>query len=98
MHTPAEATAANGGPAEVLIRREIAVERAELVRTLDELRGEVDVTRRLGQRLPLVLGGALGAGFVLGGGIGATMRLLMRRGREGKQKARIGRFALSQRD
>ena len=98
MHTPAEAAGTNGTPAELRIRREIAVERGELARTLDELRAEVDVAQKLGQRLPLVLAGALGAGFVLGGGVGATMRLLMRRGREGTEKARFGRFALSERD
>ena len=98
MHTPAEATGANGTPAEVRIRREMAVERRALARTLDELRAEVDLSRKLGRRLPAVLAGALGAGFVLGGGVGATMRLLMRRGREGTEKARFGRFALSERD
>jgi len=41
---------------------------------------------------------ALGAGFVVSGGIGATMRLLMRRGREGKTKARFGPFSLVDRD
>ena len=38
--------------------------------------------------------GALGAGFLLAGGIGATARLLMRRGREGRTKARLGPFSL----
>lgn len=85
-------------PAETRIREEIAAERAELARTLDELRAEVDVTRKLGQRLPVVVVGALGAGFVLGGGMGATMRLLMRRSREGSEKARVGRFSLAKRD
>jgi hypothetical protein len=33
-------------------------------------------------------------GFVLAGGVGATMRLLARRGREGRTKARAGRFSL----
>jgi hypothetical protein len=80
------------------IRQEIATERDELARMLDELRTEVDVARKLGERLPLVIAGALGAGFVVGGGIGATMRLLMRRGREGTEKARLGRFALAERD
>jgi hypothetical protein len=43
-------------------------------------------------QLPLVGGGALVAGFVLAGGIGATARLIFRRGREGKTIARIGPF------
>jgi Protein of unknown function (DUF3618) len=84
-------------PAETRIREEIATERAELARTLDELRAEVDVTRKLGRKLPVVAAGALGAGFVLGGGIGATVRLVMRRGREGKEQARVGRFSLAKR-
>ena len=35
---------------------------------------------------------ALAAGFFVAGGIGATARLIFRRGREGKRKARVGRF------
>jgi hypothetical protein len=44
----------------------------------------------------LLATGALGAGFVLAGGIGATVRLLFRRGREhdDDEKARVGRFSL----
>jgi hypothetical protein len=42
--------------------------------------------------------GALGAGFLFAGGIGATMRLLARRGREGREKARFGRFSFVDRD
>ena len=84
-------------PAETRIRDEIAAERAELARTLEDLRAEVDVTRKLGQKLPVVTAGALGAGFLLAGGVGATVRLLMRRGREGKEQARVGRFSLAKR-
>jgi lipid-binding SYLF domain-containing protein len=84
-------------PAETRIRAEIATERAELARTLEDLRAEVDVTKKLGRKLPVVVVGALGAGFVLGGGIGSTMRLLMRRSREGDEKARVGRFSLAKR-
>jgi hypothetical protein len=98
MPTLADVTAVNGNPDEVRIRREIEVEREELARTLDELRAEANLARKLRGRLPLVLVGGLGAGFVAGGGIGATMRLLMRRGREGTEKARVGRFRLAERD
>jgi hypothetical protein len=35
---------------------------------------------------------------VVSGGIGATMRLLMRRSREGRTKARFGPFSLVDRD
>jgi hypothetical protein len=41
---------------------------------------------------------ALSAGFLFAGGVGATMRLLARRGREGETKARFGRFSLVDRD
>jgi hypothetical protein len=100
MHTPASETAGGDGTTaeQHRIRQEIAAERAQLARTLDELRTEVDVTRKLGQRLPVVVAGALGAGFLLGGGVGASMRLLMRRSREGTEKAKVGRFSLSRRD
>jgi len=55
-------------------------------------------TRVLRANLPLVAAGALGAGFFLAGGIGASARLLMRRTREGETKARAGRFRLVERD
>jgi hypothetical protein len=68
------------------IRREIAVEREELATSVEQLRaglGEVtDVSAKLRGNLPVAAVGALGAGFVLAGGIGATMRYLARRGRE----------------
>jgi hypothetical protein len=41
---------------------------------------------------------AASIGFVLAGGIGATMRYFARRGRNGQEKARAGRFALRDRD
>jgi hypothetical protein len=40
----------------------------------------------------------VGAGFVLAGGIGATMRFLARRSREGQERVRVGRFRLVRRD
>jgi len=52
-----------------------------------------DIAGKLRARLPVVAAGALGAGFIAAGGIGATMRLLFRRSREGKEKARVGPFA-----
>jgi hypothetical protein len=60
------------------VRREIDVEREQLAEAVDSLRSEAS----LRSRLPVVAAGALGAGFVLAGGIGATMRLIFRRGRE----------------
>jgi hypothetical protein len=80
------------------VRRDIEAERERLASAVEELREEVgqaaDVTAKLRGKLPVVAAGALGAGFVLAGGIGATARLLMRRGREGRTKARVGPFSL----
>jgi hypothetical protein len=84
------------------VRRDIEAEREQLAVAVNELRnglGEVtDIGGKLRAKLPLVAAGALGAGFFLAGGIGATMRLLARRGREGKTKAKVGPFSLVDRD
>ena len=84
------------------VRRDIETEREQLASAVEDLRGGLaDVTNigaKLRSKLPLVAAGALGAGFFLGGGIGATMRLLARRGREGTTKARLGPFSLIDRD
>jgi hypothetical protein len=80
------------------VRHEIAAEREQLAGAVDELRAGLDeatnVAARLRSKLPLVAASALGAGFVLAGGVGASMRFLARRGRDGRQRARLGRFAL----
>jgi hypothetical protein len=79
------------------VRRDIAVERDQLAASVEDLRkglGEAaDVGAKLRGNLPVVAAGALSTGFVLAGGVGATMRLVFRRGREGKEKARLGPFA-----
>ena len=79
------------------VRRDIAVEREQLADAVEDLRTGIgdatNVTAKVRERLPVVAAGALGAGFVLAGGIGATMRLFFRRGREGKTKARMGPFS-----
>ncbi len=80
-----------------VVRRQVAAEREQLAEAVEELRASTDLKAQLQARLPLVLAGAFGAGFVLSGGIGATMRLLFRRRREGRVVARIGRFVVSQR-
>jgi len=80
------------------VRRDIEAERDRLAGAVDDLRSEMDVNAKLRGKLPLAAAAALGAGFVVSGGIGATMRLLMRRGREGKTKARFGPFSLVDRD
>jgi 4-diphosphocytidyl-2C-methyl-D-erythritol kinase len=84
------------------IRSEIERERTELARSVDALRASIkqatDVKTKLRDNLPVAAGVALAAGFVLSGGIGATMRLLFRRGREGSTKARFGPFVVVDRD
>ena len=79
------------------VRAQIAAEREQLVAAVDEVRAAADPTAALKSKLPLLALGAFAAGFVLGGGIGATMRLLFRRRREGREQARLGRFALIRR-
>ena len=80
------------------IRREIETERERLAAAVDHLRDGASVTGALRAKLPVFAAAALGAGFVLAGGVGATMRLLMRKSREGETKARFGRFRLVDRD
>jgi hypothetical protein len=80
------------------VRREIAAERDQLADAVDDLRaGLTDVGGRLRERLPVIAAGALGAGFILAGGLGATMRFFFRRGREGKERARVGPFSFTER-
>jgi len=80
------ATASVNGRTPDTVRREIEAERAQLATAVEQLReglGEAtDVAAKLRSRLPVVAAGALGAGFFLAGGIGATMRFLARKGRE----------------
>ncbi len=80
------------------VRRAIAVERDQLASAVEELRsglGEAtNVAGKLRANLPVAAAGAVSAGFVLAGGIGATMRYFARRGREGDEKARFGPFKL----
>ena len=68
------------------IERELATEREALAGAVDELRAAVgeatDLGGKLRANLPVAAAGALGLGFFLAGGIGATARLLFRRGRE----------------
>jgi hypothetical protein len=78
------------------VRLEIESERERLAGAVDELRAGIGANLR--GRLPVAAAAAMGTGFVLAGGIGATMRLLMRRSREGKTAARFGPFTLVSRD
>jgi hypothetical protein len=80
------------------VRRDIEAEREQLAQAVDSLReglgDATNVAAKLRSRLPVVAAGALGAGFFLAGGIGATMRLLARRSREGTTEAKVGRFRI----
>jgi hypothetical protein len=84
------------------VREEIESERERLASAVDDLRAGIDDATNIGAKLegklPVAAAAAAGVGFVLAGGIGATMRLLMRRGREGKTKVRFGPFSLVDRD
>ena len=80
------------------VRRDIEAERDRLAGAVDDLRAGMDINAKLKDKLPVATLAALGVGFVVSGGVGATMRMLMRRGREGKTKARFGPFSLVDRD
>ena len=90
--------AATNGRTPEQVRLDIEAERDRLAEAVDDLRGEMDVNAKLRPKLPLAAAAALGAGFVISGGIGATMRLVMRRSREGRTKARFGPFSFVDRD
>jgi hypothetical protein len=94
--------AARDGRTAADVRRDIEAEREQLADAVEDLRSGIeevtDVGAKLRAKLPIVAAGALGAGFVLAGGIGATMRLLARRSREGTTKAKIGPFSLVDHD
>jgi hypothetical protein len=90
--------AASNGRTTEQVRRDIEAERERLADAVDDFRAGMDVNAKLKSKLPVAAAAALGAGFVISGGIGATMRLLMRRGREGRTKARFGPFSLVDRD
>ena len=80
------ATASRNGRTPDVVRREIEREKKELETAVEQLKGGLgdatDVSAKLRGKLPVVAAGALGAGFFLAGGIGATMRFLARKGRE----------------
>ncbi|HYY04597.1 MAG TPA: hypothetical protein VE736_11990 [Gaiellaceae bacterium] len=80
------------------VRRDLEYERNNLATAADSLRDSIgeatDITGKLRSKLPVVAAGALVAGFVVAGGIGATARLVFRRGREGSTMARLGRVRI----
>jgi hypothetical protein len=79
------------------VRREIEREREQLASAVEDLREAADLTSKLRTKLPAVAAGGAATGFVLAGGVGAAMRLLARRGREGTTKVQVGRFRLGDR-
>ena len=84
------------------IRSEIDAQRTELAEAVEHLRGEIgqaaDISGKLKAKLPVVAGAAASVGFVLAGGVGATMRYFARRGRESDEKLRVGRWSIRNRD
>jgi hypothetical protein len=84
------------------VRRDIEAEREQLAGAAESLRESIgeatDIQGKLRANLPAAAMGALGVGFLLAGGVGATARLIFRRGREGETRARVGRFRLVDRD
>ena len=69
-----------------VVRRDIARERQQLAEAVDTLRlqlgGAFDLRKKLGSHLAVLTPAAFAAGFVVSGGVGATMRYFARRGRE----------------
>jgi hypothetical protein len=84
------------------VRRDIDTEREQLADAAESLRESIgeatNVRAKLRANLPAAAIGALGVGFLVAGGVGATARLIFRRGREGETKAQVGRFRLVDRD
>jgi hypothetical protein len=84
------------------VRSDIEAERDQLAGAAESLRASIgeatNVGAKLRANLPVVAAGALGVGFLLAGGVGATARLIFRRSREGETKAKLGRFRLVDRD
>jgi hypothetical protein len=67
------------------IRSDLEAEREQLAGAVEHLRTELGQAAAIGAKLPklpVLAGGALSVGFVLAGGIGATMRFLARKSRE----------------
>jgi len=74
---------AQNGRTETVVRGDIEREREQLASALVELRGELgratDVTALLRAHMPVALAGAVAAGFLVAGGLGATVRYAVRR-------------------
>jgi hypothetical protein len=76
-------SAAPYGRSALEIRGELERERQQLASSLERLRGELsratDVTAKLRAHMPAALGAAFAGGFVVAGGLQATLRLAFRR-------------------
>lgn len=83
------------------VRSDIEREREQLATAVEQLRGSLgeatNIGAKLKPKLPIVAGAAASVGFVLAGGVGATMRYLARRGRDGDERVRAGRFSIVRR-
>ena len=55
------------------VRRDIEAERDRLAGAVDDLRAGMDINAKLKDKLPVATLAALGVGFVVSGGVGATM-------------------------
>jgi hypothetical protein len=68
------------------VRSDIEREREQLAGAVEHLRGSLgdaaDISGKLKSKLPVVAAGAASVGFVLAGGVGATMRYFARRSRD----------------
>jgi hypothetical protein len=68
------------------IQQEIVAERLQLAQSVEHLRdslGEAtNIAEKVRAKLPVAVAGAASVGFVLAGGLGATMRYFARRGRD----------------
>lgn len=71
------------------VRRQIEAERAKLADAVDDFRAAANVRAIVRSKLPVL---------AVAGGIGATLRLLTRRVRRGRTKAKAGRFSFVDRD
>jgi hypothetical protein len=81
-----------------VVQGDIERERNELAAAVNELKASLAIGPALRAKLPVIAASAAGAGFVFAGGIGAVMRLLARRSREGHERARFGRYVVVERD
>jgi hypothetical protein len=79
---------------QVQLRRELQAEREQLAQAVEALRRAADYQTVLRSRIALLALAAFSAAFVLSGGIGASVRLVLRRRREGHVLARFERYSL----